>query len=90
METLHYLYKTWAFSPKNWAFNPKIDPRGPVPNRIGSCAKLAPWYYGHLEILERIGRVAYILALPPMMKFHHVFHVSLLKIYVKDVDNVIH
>jgi len=29
------------------------------------------------------------LALPPIVKFHDVFHVSLLKKYVKDVDHVI-
>jgi len=41
------------------------------------------------EILERIGLVTYRLALPLTMKVHDVFHVSLLKIYVNDVDHVI-
>jgi len=41
--------------------------------RIGSCAKLAPRYLGPFEILERIGLVAYQLALPPTVKFHDVF-----------------
>jgi len=27
--------------------------------RIGSCAKLAPWYHRPFDILERIGIVAY-------------------------------
>eukprot|EP00253_Pinus_taeda_P016147 PITA_16147 len=57
--------------------------------RIGSCAKLAPWYYGPFNILDRIGPVAYQLALPPTMKVHDVFHISLLKKYIKDVDHVI-
>jgi len=36
-----------------------------------------------------IGPVAYKLALPPTVKFHDFFHVSLLKRYVQDVDHVI-
>ena len=57
--------------------------------RIGSCAKLAPRYCGPFEILKMIGPVAYKLALPPTVKFHDFFHVSLLKRYVQDVDHVI-
>ena len=36
-----------------------------------------------------IGRVAYQLALPLMVKIIDVFHVILLKNYLQDVDNVI-
>ena len=57
--------------------------------RIRSCEKLAPRYCETFEILERIGPVCYIIALPPIMKVHDVFHVSLLKIYLKDVNHVI-
>eukprot|EP00253_Pinus_taeda_P027710 PITA_27710 len=57
--------------------------------RFGSCAKLEPWYCGPFEILERIGAVAYQLALPPIVKVQDVFHISLLKKYIKDVDHVI-
>lgn len=57
--------------------------------RIGSCAKLAPWYYGSFEILGRIGLVACRLALPPIVKVHDVFHISFLKRYIKVVDHVI-
>jgi len=39
--------------------------------------------------LERIGPVSYRLARLQIMKFHDVFHVSLLKIYVRDVDHAI-
>jgi len=57
--------------------------------RIGSCAKLAQRYCKPFEILERIRPVAYQLALPPTVKVHDVFHISLLKKYIKDVDHVI-
>lgn len=57
--------------------------------KIGSCAKLAPQYYGPFEFLERIGPVAYKMALTPPIKVHSVFHVSFLTIYVKDYNHVI-
>ena len=57
--------------------------------RIGSCAKLTPRYYGPFKILKMIESVAYRLALPLTMKVYDVFHMSLLKKYVKDVDHVI-
>ena len=57
--------------------------------RIGSCAKLTPRFCGPFNILERIGPVAYRLTLPPTVKFHDVFHVSLHKKYVKDINHVI-
>lgn len=57
--------------------------------RIGSCAKVATRFCGPFKILERIGLVAYRLVLPLIVKVHDVFHLSLFKKYVKDVDNVI-
>jgi len=56
---------------------------------IKSCAKLAPRFYGPFRIIERIKLVSYQLVLPSTVKVHDVFHVSLLKKYVKDVDHVI-
>ena len=41
----------------------------------GSCEKLAPRYREPFEVLERVGPVAYKLALPPHVKVHDVFHV---------------
>ena len=47
--------------------------------RFGKKGKLSPRYIGHYEILERIGPVAYRLALPPELSgIHDVFHVSML------------
>jgi len=34
--------------------------------------------------------VAYQLALHPIVKVHDIFHVSLLKKYVRDVDHIIY
>ena len=57
--------------------------------RLGSCKKLAARFCGPFEILRRIGLVAYELALPPSIKVHNVFHVSLLKKYVHDPNHLV-
>ena len=57
--------------------------------RLGSCAKLAPRYCGPFEILYRIGKVAYQLALPLNLRVHNVFHIYVLKEYVHDATHVI-
>ena len=50
---------------------------------FGKKEKLAPRYIEPFEILERIGMVAYRLALPPdMSQVHPVFHVSMLRKYI--------
>ena len=41
------------------------------------------------EVLERIGPVAYRLALPASTRAHNVFHVSLINKYVDDPNHVI-
>jgi hypothetical protein len=56
---------------------------------MGTCAKMTPRYCGPFEILDREGPVAYRLALPPTVKAHNVFHVSLLKKDVHDSNHII-
>ena len=52
--------------------------------------KLSPRFIGPFEILERIGAVAYRLALPPSMSgVHEVFHVSMLRKYTPDPAHVL-
>ena len=51
--------------------------------------KLAPRYCGPFEILSRIGQVAYQLALPPNLRVHNVFHISILKKYVYNATHVV-
>ena len=50
------------------------------------CSKLAPRYCGPFEVIDRIGPVAYRIAFPANMRAHNVFHVSLLKKYVHDLN----
>ncbi|WMV46499.1 hypothetical protein MTR67_039884 [Solanum verrucosum] len=58
--------------------------------RFGKKGKLSPSYIGPFEILECVGSVAYRLALPPNLSgVHPVFHVSMLKRYHGDGDNII-
>jgi hypothetical protein len=66
----------------------KVKPKK-ISLNLGSCTKLATRFCGPFEILDRIGPVAYMLALPASMNVHNVFHVSLLKKYVHDPDHVI-
>ena len=54
--------------------------------RFGKREKLSPRFIGPFEILERIGTVAYRLALSPIMSgVHEVFHVSMLRKYTRDL-----
>lgn len=58
--------------------------------RFGIRGKLSPRYVGPFEILERVGKVAYKLALPPVLAgVHNVFHASMLRKYISDPSHVI-
>ena len=57
---------------------------------FGQKGKLSPRFIGPYEILERIGPVAYFLALPPeLAKLHDVFHVSMLRRYRYDKSHIL-
>ncbi|CAN0827436.1 Transposon Tf2-9 polyprotein [Linum grandiflorum] len=58
--------------------------------RFGRKGKLAPRYIGPYDIIDKVGPVAYVLALPSELeKIHNVFHVSMLKRYIGDPSHVI-
>ena len=57
--------------------------------RFGKKGKLRPRFIGPFEILQRIGKVAYRLALSPdLAAVHNVFHVSMLKKYELYTDSL--
>ena len=67
----------------------KVMPkRGVV--RFGKRGKLAPRYIGPFEILERVGIVAYRLALSPSLSsVHEMFHVFMLRKYTPNPTQVV-
>ena len=58
--------------------------------RFGKKGKLSPRYVGPFKVLEKVGVLAYRVALPPKLgKIHNVFHVSSLRKYVYDASHVV-
>ena len=58
--------------------------------RFGRKGKLSSRFIRPYEITERVGPLAYRLALPPELeKIHDVFHVSMLRRYRLDPSHVI-
>ena len=58
--------------------------------RFGKRGKLSSRFIGPFEILERVGTIAYRLALPPIMSgVHEVFHVFILRRYTPDPAHVV-
>jgi hypothetical protein len=58
--------------------------------RFGVSKKLSPRYIGPFTILARVGSLAYRLHLPDSMAgVHPVFHVSMLRKFLRDPDHQI-
>ena len=58
--------------------------------RFRKKGKLSPRFVGPFEILKRIDKVAYELALPPtLVEVHIVFHVSMLRKYIPNPLHVL-
>ena len=58
--------------------------------RFGRKGKLSPRFIGPYEILEKVGPVAYRLALPlELAKLQDVFHVSMLRRYRSDTSHIL-
>ena len=67
----------------------KIKPIKSI-HQVRTQGKLSPRYIGPFEILERIGELAYRLAIPPSLSgIHNVFHVSVLRRYIPNLDWVV-
>ncbi|XP_047256238.1 G-type lectin S-receptor-like serine/threonine-protein kinase At4g27290 [Capsicum annuum] len=59
-------------------------------NLIGHFSFCLYDVYGHFEVLHAVGEVAYELALPPyFVAAHPVFHVSMLRKYIRDLSYVL-
>lgn len=58
--------------------------------RFGQKGKLSPRYIGPYQILRKVGKCAYELAMPPNLSHvHPVFHVSMLRKYLHDESHVL-
>ena len=56
----------------------------------GKKGKLSPRFIGPYEVIEKVGLVAYKLALSPdLEKIYNVFHVSILRRYRSDPSHVV-
>ena len=58
--------------------------------RFGKQGKFSPRYIGPFEVLERVGAIAYRLALSSsLLSVHEVFHVSMLRKYTPDPTHIV-
>jgi hypothetical protein len=67
----------------------KVSPmRGVM--QFGKKEKLSPKFVGPFEITQRVGRLAYRIALPSdLVGTHDIFHVSILRKYITNPDVIV-
>jgi hypothetical protein len=67
----------------------KVSPmRGVM--RFGKKGKLNPRFIGPFKITQRVGKLAYRIALSPdLVKTHDVFHVSMLRKYIGNPNVIV-
>ena len=58
--------------------------------RFGKKGKLSPRFIGPFEITQRVGKLAYRIALPPnLVRTHDIFHMSMLRKYIANPDVIV-
>jgi hypothetical protein len=67
----------------------KVSPMGGV-MRFGKKGKLNPRFVESFKITQRVGKLAYMIALTPyLIKMHEVFHVSMLRKYITNPNVIV-
>ena len=83
---LHRSYT--SFSVDDWVYL-KLQPYRQHSLRLKGFNKFSPRFYGPFQVVQKVGQVAYKLALPTDCSIQPVFHVSYLKLKLgSNVDPV--